>query len=249
MRIRSFNLLPPATAHLTAIASNHELEDSPSTTTVIQAVSFALKNESSPSLSYRVVAKAQENRFTNLIVWSPGAPTSGFGEPGDLWVNNQASKISICLQDYTWSDVPEDEDHSFAAVHPIFRELGLAFNGTSLQWFRRSARNKVRKELRDRLVGSLSQADIISTLWRGLEAHMSITPSSQDPPVHHEPPASSELPHKRRRVFDTIEDFIKLLRAVPTHSSSPIQAGNSANRDPGVLDAFGQSRFLVWIES
>ncbi|KAI0691750.1 hypothetical protein C8Q76DRAFT_698513 [Earliella scabrosa] len=68
---------------------------------------------------------------------------------------------------------------------------------------------------------------------------MSITPSSQDPLVHHEPPASSELPHKRRRVFDTIEDFIKLLRAVPTHSSSPIQAGNSANRDPGVLDAFG----------
>ncbi|KAI0709347.1 hypothetical protein C8Q76DRAFT_799359 [Earliella scabrosa] len=206
----------------------------PATPAVLQAVWFPLQAECPAALMYRVFAKAQSRHFTNVIVWAPVPPLDGFGEPGDLWVNHRALKIAICRIDYRWADIAQDREHMFACAHPMFPDLGLAFNGTSIQWYRKSARNKVRKDMRNLVHNELPQADILVAFWRGIAAYISSTPSSQDPHVYCITPSPTWKVQQVKQVFETSGEFLKFLPASTAGSPAPTLQAIPANEDFGL---------------
>ncbi|KAI0731436.1 hypothetical protein C8Q76DRAFT_793500 [Earliella scabrosa] len=231
-------LLP---AHVQAIIDATGRSAFPGTPVVLQAIWFPLQGTSPALLAYRVVTKLQSRYFTNVIVWAPDPPIHGFGEPGDLWVNHQALKIAICRMDYTWADISQDRDQIFARAHPMFPDLGLAFNGTSIQWYRKSARNKVRRDVRNLVTNELQQAGILATFWRKIAEYIYNTPSSEDPDVFCAPPPS--IVHQAKQLFESTEDFLRLLPASTTGLSCMTLQAVPANgaSDPPAESESGSS--------
>ena len=117
-------------------------------------------------------------------------------------------------------DAPVDGDHVFASSHPVFPDLALTFNMTSIQWYRKTVRNKARRDLRGLMASLPEQAVILAACWRRIESHLSGIPPPQDPRVYHSPPPSNSFPlSKQYQLFRSPTEFLKLLS--PAASPSP----------------------------
>ena len=223
--------MPAAPTHLAAIEAVAERSDP--LFTVIQAVHFTLKAECPTALEYRCVNdNKHEQAFTNIAVWaSESAPTT-FGEPGDLWVDVRTFKMSVCREDHVWADDPADGDHIFATIHPIFPDLALTFNITSIQWYRKTARNSARRELRALLPCSPPQPVVLAACCCSIQSHLSCTPSAQDPNVYTPPPPSNRLQiSKPYQLFRSPAEFRNILPPLAS-SSSPTEVEETfGNRD------------------
>ena len=233
--------MPAAPSHLAAIEA--VAERSAPRFPVVQAMHFSLEAECPAPLEYRRVTSKNQKQFTNIAVWAPEPAPTTFGEPGDLWVNIKTFNMFVCQEDHAWVDVPEDEDHAFASIHPIFPDLALTFNGMTIQWFRKTTRNKARRDLRDLMPSLPPQSTVLSTFWRKIESHISTTPPSKDPAVYHSSPPSNILQHsKYRQLFPNPMEFMKLVSDTSSSQSEATPGGGDSQFQVDLGEFEGQIR-------